>query len=662
MQLRGYHYSPAASLSFAPLTTLPNPGAYGVIDEFPVTPHHFSNGGWERTFGLVGWMRSDSPWLFFDDQYNASILSPVSRPISQRQVWVASENPNGVIALTLDASNPVLPAGDVYSYLISFGQGIQNTFNTWGSTLRNMVGRPVTGNQADLSLQVPMLSTDAGASYYYVFDPSLGYEGTLQAAVASARAVGIPFGVVHFDSWWYMKGGNCDQTEDSSFASWANTQNGVWKFVMDPANFREINSHRWTEGFVQNLGPGMAHGRWVDTCSPYRLPRVDEYGKISAAQPVSGNVIIDPHIWAEIARALKNSGMILYEQDFLGTQAKAANTFDDERFLNAMSAAMAKEGINLQFCMPVARHLLRAIQDEHVHTVRVSGDRFGWKHWDQEMYGSILLNAGSVWPTVDNFQSTEQRNLLLAVLSAGPVALSDPIGAFVPIPQAIRKDGLIFKPDVSMAPSDATFVAEAAAIEQYYGIQGPTASNSGNTAPLTLPPVVGHTYTDFGGGKIGYLFAYSRDVNAPQPVNFAPQDFGFSGNVYVYDYFGNSGWQQPATQTIARSVDSQGSYFVIAPIGPSGMAFIGDLSRFVPASRQRVNDFSDNGQITATLQFAAPEAVTLSFFAPSAPTVTGEGATVTAPTYDSNTGLYQAIVTSGQNSKATIHIAAPPAQ
>lgn len=657
MQLHGYRYSHSVSISFMPLTTLPNPGAYAVIDQFPTTPHHFSNGGWGRAFGLVGWMDSDSPWLFFDDQYNASILSPVSRPISQRQVWVAADNPNGLIALTVDSSNPVLPAGDVYTYLITFGQGIGHTFTNWGSTLRNIVGRPATGNESDLSLQVPMLSTDAGASYYYMFDPSLGYEGTLQAAIASAKAVGIPFGVVHFDSWWYMKGGNCKETENSSFASWANTQNGVWKYVMDPANFREIDGHQWAEGFVQNLGPGMAHGRWVDTCSPYRLPRLDKYGKTNDTPPVSGNVIIDPYVWDEIARTLKNSGMIFYEQDFLATQAKAATTFDDEKFLSAMSSAMANQGINLQFCMPVARHVLQAIKDQHVHTVRVSGDRFGWKHWDQEMYGSIVLNAGSVWPTVDNFQTTEQRNLLLAVLSAGPLALSDPIGGFVPIPQAIRSDGLILKPDVSLVPNDATFVAEAAALEQYYGIQGPNASNAGNTTPLTLPPVVAHTYSDFGAIQIGYVFAYSRDVNAPQAVSFAPQDFGFRGNVYVYDYFGNAGGQQPAAQAIARSVDSQGSYFVIAPIGPSGMAFIGDLSRFVTASRQRVTNLSDNGQITATLEFAGSESVTISVFAASAPTITADGANVSTPNYDSATGLYQATVSPAEKSQATIHIA-----
>jgi hypothetical protein len=662
MQLRAYRNLPSATISFSPLTTVPNQRPYAVISRFPTTPHHFSNAGWNRAFGLVGWMDTDSPWVFFDDQFNASILSAAARPISERQVWVDNGSTNGLIALQIDASNAVLPAGDVYTYLITFDQGIGKTIGTWGSTLRNILGRPITGNQSDLSLVKPMLSTDSGSTYYYVFNPALGYEGTLQAAIASANAVGIPIGVVHFDSWWYKKGGNCNATEDPVYASWKNTGNGVWKFVMDPALFNPINPNNLEEGFIQNLGPGMAHGRWVDTCSPYRLSNLEGSRNIPHANPVSGNVVIDPGVWKHIAKTLKQSGMVLYEQDFLSTSARAANTFDDEKFLNAMAAAMAEKGIDLQFCMPLARHFLEAFQLERVHTVRASGDGFGWSHWDQEMYSAIVLNAGSVWPTVDNFKTTEERNLLLAVLSAGPLPLSDPIGAFVPINEAIRSDGLILKPDVSMVPTDASFVLEAAAIEQFYGVNGPTASDAGNTATLIRPPLIAHTQSDFGPSSFEYVFAYSRDANAPGSVSFSPQDFGFTGEVYLYDYFGKTGSLQPGAQAIERSVDSQGSYFVIAPVGPSGMAFLGDLSKFVPGSQQRLLSLSDSGVITATLQFNPPETVPISIFAASAPLVSSDLATVSAPAFDPSTGLYRVTVASGENKQATIQIAAGPAQ
>jgi len=312
--------------------------------------------------------------------------------------------------------------------------------------------------------------------------------------------------------------------------------------------------------------------------------------------------------------------------------------------------------------MPLARHFLEAFQLERVHTVRASGDGFGWSHWDQEMYSAIVLNAGSVWPTVDNFKTTEERNLLLAVLSAGPLPLSDPIGAFVPINEAIRSDGLILKPDVSMVPTDASFVLEAAAIEQFYGVNGPTASDAGNTATLIRPPLIAHTQSDFGPSSFEYVFAYSRDANAPGSVSFSPQDFGFTGEVYLYDYFGKTGSLQPGAQAIERSVDSQGSYFVIAPVGPSGMAFLGDLSKFVPGSQQRLLSLSDSGVITATLQFNPPETVPISIFAASAPLVSSDLATVSAPAFDPSTGLYRVTVASGENKQATIQIAAGPAQ
>lgn len=658
MQLRAYHSVPSATISFSPLVAVANPGPMAVFHQFPITPHHYSSTGWGRSFGLVGWMGTDSPWLFFDNQFNSSILSAASRPISQRQVWIYDQTTNGEIALEIDSSNPVLPAGDVYTHLITFGQGIGSTFNRWGSTLRNMFGRPLTSNEADLSLRIPMLSTDAGASYYYNYDSSLGYEGTLQAAIASAKSVGIPLGIVHFDSWWYLKGGNCDSPTDPVFASWKENGSGSWKYVADPALFPPINASRPEAGFVQTLGAGMAHGRWVDTCSPYRLPI--RHGSGAPFQPVSGNVITDLGIWERIAYGLKQSNMVIYEQDWLSSKAKAADTFDDEKFLDNMAAAMGKFGLDLQLCMPLARHLLQSFKYQHVHTVRVSSDRFGWKDWDQEMYGSMILNAGSVWPSVDNFQTTETRNLLLGVLSAGPLALSDPIGSFVPIPQAIRGDGLILKPDVPMVPTDASFVTEAEAVEQYYGINGPSASNPSNTATLILPPLIGHSETDFASGKVEYVFAYSRNQNGTEPVSFSPQDFGFNGSVYVYDYFGKTGWWQPAAQAISRTVDSQGSYFVITPMGASGIAFVGDLSRFVPASHERISSLGDNGTITATVQFNPPETVFIAMFAAAPPVVSVQGGTVSAPTYDSTTGLYQVAVTSAGNSQATMQVSAGP--
>jgi hypothetical protein len=656
MQIRAYRNIPSATLSFSPQHAVSNIQPYAVLTQFPIAPHHFSLGGWTRAFGPLSAMHADSPWVFFSDQFRASILSPASRPISQRQRWVDDETQNGAIALEVDASNPILRAADVYTSVITFDQGIGNAFDRWGLTLTNLLGKRRPGNQADLSLVKPMLSTDAGATYYYVFDPALGYEGTLRAAISSAKAAGIPIGVVHFDSWWQLKGGNCDAVENSAFASWKNHLNGAWKYVMDPALFLPINSENLEDGFVQNLGPGMAHARWVDTCSPYRLPIRDVTGNVTVPHPVSGNVVTDLGIWRRVAHTLSQSGMILFEPDFLTDIATAANTFEDEQSLGAMAIAMAEKGINLQYCGPATRHFLLAFRYEMVHTIRVSIDRFDRSKWDQEMYGSMILKAGGVWPAVDNFLTTEKRNLLLAVLSAGPLALGDPIGRFVPIPEAIRADGVILKPDMPMVPTDASFVAEAAAIERSGSIGAETAS----LHPV-LPPLVGHTYSDFGSSRMEYVFAYSRDQNMAMPVGFAPQELGFTGDVYVYDYFNRTGQRQAAAQRLEIPVDSQGSYFVVAPVGASQIAFLGDLSKFVPASRLRMPSFSDTGAITLTLQLKLGEKISLWLSAASAPSVSADHAAVSEPRLDSSTGLYEFAVSRGEGEQATIRIAPKPA-
>ena len=157
-----------------------------------------------------------------------------------------------------------------------------------------------------------------------------------------------------------------------------------------------------------------------------------------------------------------------------------------------------------------------------------------------------------------------------------------------------------------------------------------------------------------------YVFAYSRDLKATETVSVSPADLGFASDVYVYDYFGKTGWRQPAEREITRAVDSQGSYFVIAPIGLSGMAFLGDVSRFVPASRQRVGSLTDNGQIMVTLELLPGETVPISVFAAATPVMSADGATVSAPVLDASSGLYQVSVKAGpgQGGAATIRIAA----
>jgi hypothetical protein len=121
----------------------------------------------------------------------------------------------------------------------------------------------------------------------------------------------------------------------------------------------------------------------------------------------------------------------------------------------------------------------------------------------------------------------------------------------------------------------------------------------------------------------------------------------------VYDVYADSGKVLDATQAYATS----GGYAMVAPVGASGIAFLGDKGKFVPLGKKRIPAFADDGAITATVEYASGEgAVTLQGYAPAAPTVTATSGTVGAVSYNSSTQRFTVPVTASGTS-ATVRIA-----
>src|SRR5262249_58479448 len=94
----------------------------------------------------------------------------------------------------------------------------------------------------------------------------------------------------------------------------------------------------------------------------------------------------------------------------------------------------------------------------------------------------------------DNFLSSETAHMLLATLSAGPVGVGDAIGGInaANLLRAVRKDGVIVKPDVPLTPIDASYL---------------------NMARGTDTPQIAAAYSDFGGARTIYLFGYTQGGN-----------------------------------------------------------------------------------------------------------------------------------------------------
>ena len=278
---------------------------------------------------------------------------------------------------------------------------------------------------------------------------------------------------------------------------------------------------------------------------------------VSRRLPDVGNVITDPRYWQATAAYLAGADVITYEQDWLADLAHTnLNLTDPSAFLDNMAAAMQARGIDMLYCMPLPADLLQSTRYANLATVRVSDDHFTTNKWDSDLFDSRQASALGIWPWTDVFNSDQTDNLLLSVLSGGIVGVGDPLGGLdaANLHRTMRGDGVLVKPDAPIVPDDATYLAEAAGIDQ---------------------PMVASTYSDHGNLRDLYVFAYRR--KSVKEATFTPADLGLRGRAYVYNYFRGTGRVVAAGAAYHDAVGS-GSYFVVAPIGPSGIAVLGDLA------------------------------------------------------------------------------------
>lgn len=610
--MRTYAAKPVVLFSTTYLAASHNVDAFPALMTYPHNLYHLSYNG---LFGMYGFNLQgvDSPWLFFDAQANSFLLSPASHFMVANTLM----HPDGSITSGINAGISELPSDFTQQTMLVIGQGINATYGTWGQAMMALQGKVRPPNDADVSLNTLGYWTDHGAYYYYNTEPTKSYEDTLLAVKDDFRQRGIPLGYMQLDSWWYPKG---------SSNTWQGNgldRGGEYTYTAAPELFPD-----GLAAFQHQLDlPLITHGRWIDASSPYR-----------SQYTMSNDVSTDPRFWKTIMAYIKDSGVMTYEQDWLANHALPANNLiDAEAFMHNMADAASEQGLTLQYCMPLPRHYLEGTMYPGVVTMRVSDDRFERRKWDQFLYQSRLGSALGIWPWSDVFMSTETDNLLLSTLSGGMVGVGDRIGteSIANLMQTVRPDGVIVKPDAAIVPTDATYIGEARG---------------------AMPPMVATTYTDQDGLRDAYVFAYKRGPAATQPATFSPNDFGVAGRAYVYNYFTRTGAVIDAGQRFSDTVSS-GSYYIVAPIGPSGIAFLGDAGKFVALGHKRISHLSDNGTIQATLTFASGEgAITVHGYAPVRPNVSAENGSVGQLSYDTTSHLFSFSVTAGAGDAASIRI------
>lgn len=563
-----------------------------------------------------------TPWVLFDNQAQTAVLSTASD-------FIVSQMHGDGKSLLASGLNPELtgiPAGWTHRSLLVVGGGIGHTVQMWGRALTDLTGKQRPGSQADLLLKYFGYWTDNGATYYYNYDQGMGYAGTLIALRRRYAQERIPIRYLQLDSWWYQKTRTSPAGKEEGpknprlpEGTW-NAYGGTLDYSASPALFRQ-----GLTAFQKLVGlPLVVHARWIDPASPYHKN-----------YQISGIAPTDPRWWDDRAAYLAGSNVVCYEQDWLSeiyphSPEMARRLEPGAAFADNMARATRQRGQTMQYCMATPRFFLQGAKYGNLTTIRTSGDRFERGKWNDFVYTSLLAHALGLWPWADVFMSTETDNLLLPTLSAGPVGTGDGMGreSRENILHAVRGDGVIVKPDAPLVPTDASILADA---------------RQAHT------PLIAATYTDHGTGLMGrtaYVFACTRTGDS-SAVSFSPSSLGCAGPVYVYNYFDRTARRIGVSATYQDTLGPPGrAFYVVAPIGPSGIALLGDDGMFVGTGRQRLAAIQDApGRLTAAVLFAAGEtAVTLHGYAASTPRVTAAGGAAGPVRFDPTTGHWMVTV------------------
>jgi hypothetical protein len=613
--IRVYEHRPVVVFKLVFPTAGKTSETFPALSSYPRDLHHLT---YTSTFGGFSFERfgTDGPWVFFDDRANTFILSPASHYMNAE----LSFGPQRELVSGISADGKDMPPGFVVTSALVVATGVNRAFEIWGHFLTDLTGKKRPANDADVSLKYLGYWTDHGAKYYYRFEEALGYAGTLLAVRDQLRDMNIPLGYVQLDSWFYPKG------HKGTWRSGDPLGGGTHRYEASPELFPD-----GLAAFQRQLDlPLITHNRWIDAASPYRKTHA-----------ISGNVSIDPALWAEWMRYLRASGVRAYEQDWLSGPAMPARDLTaGERFMDLMAQAAEKAGLALQYCMPLPRHFLQGTRYSNLLTIRVSGDRFEKQQWPSFLFNGRLASALGEWPWTDVFMSSETSNLLLSTLSASMVGVGDALGEFdrANLLRVVRADGVIVKPDDPITPLDSTYVTQAQDQQT---------------------PIIAAAHTHHDRSTTSYVFAFGRTAET-RKARLSPAALGYDGPVYAYNYFARTGMYLRPSEAVEFAVPDGGSYWIVVPVGRSGVGFLGDADKFVSNGRGRVVRIRDAGALTAQVAFSAGEnRLRLHGFSLARPEVRAVRGRTENLTYDAQSRLFHFDLVAQPGTSPVVTLRAP---
>ncbi len=526
------------------------------------------------------------PVILYSDEMEVIVFSPLDHFFVSLIDFADGELNYGV-----EGEVEAIPPDFSHSFILVRGRGINATLERWGALLRDRYGRERTDRYADTGLATLGYWTDNGAYYYYETEPGMSEEETLLAVKADADALGIPYGYMQLDSWWYFK-----EPGRGGLVLW---EPQPWMFPDGLSAFQD------------RLGlPLIAHNRWFATDNAYRAcyPFVQSSDSGMAFPLTHG-------VFDEFMRNAGSWGVFTYEQDWLisqywGVPYLCNGVGHAEQWMDWIDDAAADQGLTVQLCMAGPAHFMNAVRTPAATTVRTSIDYMAGvpktMYWPQFHTVSMLAWAVGLLPFKDNFQTTPgqrpilseahgEQEALISTLSAGMVGPGDRIGWADPVllGRTCRADGLLLKPDRPATPIDAMFleherpyITSTRSRREGLGTWTYLAAYNlaqGSWAQRTLDNI-------FSLILYGYppeaMFVYPETISDWEVDLFG--DLGIEGSVVVYDWrTGEAAVAQGFFEIPRLEKRADYAYLILTPVLPNGLALIGEVEKFVTLADRR---------------------------------------------------------------------------
>jgi len=512
---------------------------------------------------------------------------------------------NGELAAGIVGSMTSVPSGFTSETILSFSdQGIINGVLRWGDLLLDRYGKNRLDAYKQPTTQYLGYNTDNGAYYYYHTEPGMNYEQTLEAVIDYANEVQIPYHGMLLDSWWYFKDQNLAVTNWTAMPS-------IFPSGL-PAFSKKVQM------------PFIAHNRWWSPHSQYAKQNGGQY-----EWSIEGDysLPVEQKFWDDLIANNTDWGLRVYEQDWLNTvfdnfKGLQTNITMGKSWLHQMGSGAQRSGVDVQYCMPYPRYLMSSVEIPNVVQIRGSGDNVPG-NIDNIKLGEInlLSYALGVASFKDGFWTVSEEDgnpwnatepspalqAVVATLSCGPVYPADKIGVtnVTLLARSHRSDGLILKPDRPAFSLDITYYHRA------FGSNGPDAQQV-QAARSHHADWDWHTLVVLEESHDYKLT--TTDIGQRQSDSQAYLAYSWHSGA-LYNEFIQFDSKNPLLLTANPEVKDFTVWY-LSPIIAPGFVLLGETSKWVPMSKQRVNNLSTTSQtVTLNLIGEMGESVTVEWAA-----------------------------------------------